>query len=81
MTNELTEEDKKMVADIIGDKMKDEFIKMIEDFKQKAKLNDARFELTQNKLNTLDQKMERLLNYPQENAKKLDEILRRLPNV
>lgn len=75
MSNEITEEDKKMMAAIIGKELNTQFIKMMEDFKIKAKLVDARHELTQKKLDVLDEKMERLLNYPQKNKITLDKIL------
>ncbi len=51
--SELNDDDKKMVAGIIGEKMQDEFRRTLEMMKDKSRLADARYELTQNKLDAI----------------------------
>ncbi len=55
MTDELTDEEKKMVASMIGDKFKEELVKLMEGFKQREKTNEARYQLTQKKLDDIEQ--------------------------
>ncbi len=53
MSSDISDEDKKMVAGIIGEKMKEEFAKTLDLMKEKTKLADARYDLTQHKLDAI----------------------------
>ena len=53
MTDEITEEDKRMVAGIMGDKMKEQMEIALDKVKDKEKTADVRYELTQQKLDQI----------------------------
>jgi len=72
---ELTEAEKEFMLKIVGEEMKDKMKELMKGYDEKQKLSETRYELTQQKLNTLLEKMERLLNYPQKNKITLEKIL------
>ncbi len=76
--NELTEKDKEILIQAMGEGMGKAYKEMKEDMQR---IGDARYELTQKKLDVLDEKMERLLNYPQKNKIILDKILEIVENL
>lgn len=75
MTGELTEEEKKTMMELVGKEIGKKFNELITDMHAKNQLTETRYQITQNKLDVLSSKMDRLLDYPQKNKVTLDAIL------
>jgi len=60
MTYEISEEDKKMIGHMIGDKLKDEFVAGMQKIKDREKIGEARYAATHAKLDLILEKLNNL---------------------